>query len=165
MWLGALFFEALNKPSFQYNDKKELGDINVILRQAPYLNGGLFEKGELDDIGWQIADDFFEDVFNFLQGYNFTIEESTPLDIDIAINPEMLGNIYEHLVNTEEAKEQAKAGIFYTPKTEIDLMIKRALVEFLFGKTDISKEKLYQFVFSPENAAVLEKDQESVKVF
>ena len=158
-WLGALFFEALNQPSFLYSEKKELGDFNSILKQAPYLNGGLFEKSELDDIGWQIADDFFEDIFNFLQGYNFTIEESTPLDIDIAINPEMLGNIYEHLVNTEEAQEQAKAGIFYTPKTEIGIMIERALVEFLFGKTSANKEKLYQFVFNPEEVAVLDKNE------
>lgn len=162
VWLEVLFFEALNQSSFQYSGKKELGDFNSILKQAPYLNGGLFEKSDLDEIGWQIADDFFEDIFNFLQGYNFTIEESTPLDIDIAINPEMLGNIYEHLVNTEEAQEQAKAGIFYTPKTEIDLMIKRALVEFLFGKTNISKEKLFRFVFNPEEVAALDKNEAKV---
>ncbi|RLJ03367.1 MAG: hypothetical protein DRP08_03635 [Candidatus Aenigmatarchaeota archaeon] len=72
------------------------------------------------------------------------------MDIDIAINPEMLGNIYEHLINIEEREEQKGAGIYYTPKVEIELMIKRALVEFLYGKTNIQKEKIYYFVFNED---------------
>jgi len=149
-WLNVLFFEALCKPSWLFEEKKYLGKFNEILKNAPYLNGGLFEKDELDEIGWIIPDDLFEDIFEFFESYNFTVEENTPFEINIAINPEMLGNIYEHLVNVEESEEQAKAGIFYTPKVEIDLMIRRALVEFLFNKTKIKKEKLYQFVFPEE---------------
>ncbi|MEM1577976.1 MAG: DNA methyltransferase [Candidatus Pacearchaeota archaeon] len=146
-WLNVLFFEALCQPSWFYNEKHYLGGFNEILKYAPYLNGGLFESNELDEVGWDIPDDLFDDIFEFFESYNFTIEESTPFDIDIAINPEMLGNIYEQLVNVEEREEQAKAGIFYTPKVEIELMIRRALVEFFFNKTKIEKEKLYKFLF------------------
>jgi hypothetical protein len=149
-WLNVLFFEALCKPSWLFEERKYLGKFNEILKNAPYLNGGLFEKDELDEIGWIIPDDLFEDIFEFFESYNFTVEENTPFEIDIAINPEMLGNIYEHLVNIEESEEQAKAGIFYTQKVEIDLMIRRALVEFLFNKTKIKKEKLYHFLFPEE---------------
>ncbi|MCX8015122.1 MAG: hypothetical protein N2748_03805, partial [candidate division WOR-3 bacterium] len=146
-WLNVLFFESLCQPSWLYKDKDYLGDFNQILKHAPYLNGGLFEKGELDEIGWQIPDELFHNIFDFFESFNFTVEESTPFDIDIAINPEMLGNVYEHLVNTEEQEEQAKAGIFYTPKIEIELMIRRSLVEFLYNKLNIDKKKLYQFIF------------------
>ena len=146
-WLNVLFFEALCK---QYRNRDYLGNLNEVLKDAPYLNGGLFEENELDRIGWEIPDELFDEVFEFFEGYNFTVEESTPLEIDIEINPEMLGNIYELLVNVEEKEEQAKAGIFYTPKTEIELMFRRSLVEFLFNKTGISKEKIYRFVFIDE---------------
>jgi hypothetical protein len=147
-WLNVLFFDSLSKSSWQFNEKPYLGEFNNILKYAPYLNGGLFEAEELDKIGWLISDELFDNIFEFFGRYNFTVTESTPFDIEIAIDPEMLGNIYEHLVSTEEIEEeQAKAGIFYTPKVEIDLMIRRALVEFLFNKTKIDKEKIYKFVF------------------
>ncbi|MCD6528559.1 Eco57I restriction-modification methylase domain-containing protein [bacterium] len=146
-WLNVLFFEALCQSSWLYREKQYLGKFNEILKYAPYLNGGLFEKNELDDIGWQIPDNLFDDIFEFSESYNFTIEESTPYEIEIAINPEMLGNIYEQLVNVEEREEQAKAGIFYTPKIEIELMIRKSLAEWLFSKTNIDKEKLYKFLF------------------
>lgn len=146
-WLEVLFFESLCKPSYLYSEKTYLGEINQILRNAPYLNGGLFEKNDLDDTGWIIEDKYFDEIFEFFESYNFTVEESTPFDIDIAINPEMLGNVYEHLVNTEEQEEQAKGGIFYTPKIEIELMVRRSLVEYLYNKLKINKEKLYLFIF------------------
>jgi len=146
-WLNVLFFDSLSKPPWLYQNRNYLGYYNDILKNAPYLNGGLFEKNELDKIGWIIPDNIFDDIFEFFGSYNFTIEESTPLEIDIAINPEMMGNIYEHMINIEEQEEQKKAGIFYTPKVEIELMIRRSLVEFLYNKTQISKNKLYKFLF------------------
>ncbi len=149
-WLNVLFFEALCNPPWLYTERKHLEEFNDVLKYAPYLNGGLFEKNDLDGIGWTIPDNVFDDIFEFFESFNFTVEESTPLDIDIAINPEMLGNIYEHLINIEEREEKKGMGIYYTPKIEIELMIKRALVEFLYGKTEISKEKIYRFIFNEE---------------
>ena len=147
-WLNILFFEGLAKQSWYFQGKSYLGKFNQILKDAPYLNGGLFNQDdEFENNSWIISDELFDEIFEFFESYNFTVTESTALEIDIAIDPEMLGNIYEQLVNTEEQEEQSKAGIFYTHKTEIELMIRRSLIEFLSNKTKISKEKLYQFVF------------------
>src|SRR3989344_1406583 len=59
-----------------------------------------------------------------------------------------MGNIYEMLVNVSETEdEQHQLGIFYTQKVEINLMLRRSLIEYLYGKTKIAKEKIYQYVF------------------
>lgn len=155
-WLKILFFEALNgkfpPPHFDYEYFRisEDLDFNQVLRLAPYLNGGLFrEDPKIDYLKIKLDDKLFIKIFDFLESYNFTARENTPLDEDLEIDPEMLGNIYEAMVNVTEVPsedERHKAGIFYTPRTEIDFMIRRSLVEFLFNKTKIDKFKLYQFV-------------------
>ena len=71
-------------------------------------------------------------IFEFLEKYNFTIAEDSPLDQEVAVDPEMIGKVYESLVNvSDEADERGDAGIFYTPRTEIDLMCRLALVDNL----------------------------------
>ena len=160
-WLKVLFFEALNNNFFakDYFNVDGYPNFNEILFRAPYLNGGLFRKNELDSLIYQIPDEKFKNIFDFLESYNFTIKEDTPYDQNLEINPEVLGNIYEMLVNVSEEKdEKGELGIFYTPKVEIELMIRRSLVEFLFNKTKIEKEKLYYFVFH-------EKEKEFVPQF
>jgi len=147
-WLEVLFFEALSLRKSDYKDKSyfELKNFNRILREAPYLNGGLFRKNEWDKMGYEIKDEIFDKIFGFFEGYNFTIQESTLLDQDLAIDPEMLGNIYEMVIASEN-DERHKAGIFYTPKLEIELMIRRSIVEYLYNKTKIDKKRLYLYVF------------------
>jgi len=160
-WLKVLFFEALNNNFFakDYFNVDGYPNFNEILFRAPYLNGGLFRKNELDSLIYQIPDEKFKNIFDFLESYNFTIKEDTPYDQNLEINPEVLGNIYEMLVNVSEEKdEKGELGIFYTPKVEIELMIRRSLVKFLFNKTKIEKEKLYYFVFH-------EKEKEFVPQF
>ncbi|HUS48573.1 MAG TPA: DNA methyltransferase, partial [Candidatus Paceibacterota bacterium] len=148
-WLNILTFEALSKPFFAYNDKLYLSKFNETLRSAPYLNGGLFQKNDFDEVGWQINDTLFNDIFKFFEKYNFTVIESSPIDVEVALDPEMLGNVYEMIVN---AMNSNKEGIFYTPKTEIYLMINKSLVEYLFQKSKIEKEKLYKFIFLEEKS-------------
>ncbi|MEA1995245.1 MAG: DNA methyltransferase, partial [Campylobacterota bacterium] len=149
-WLEVLFFEALNQKKSDYKGKSyfELKDhnFNRILREAPYLNGGLFRKNEWDRTGYETEDEIFDEIFGFFEGYNFTVQESTLLDQDLAIDPEMLGNIYEMVIASEN-DERHKAGIFYTPKLEIELMIRRSIVEYLYNKTKIDKKRLYFYVF------------------
>jgi hypothetical protein len=163
-WLKVLFFEALNNnfkyPRDYFNLGEKYPNFNLIFQAyTPYLNGGLFKKNDLDLLDYKIHDSAFVRIFDFLESYNFTIREDTPYEQDLDINPEMLGNIYEMLVNvSEENDERHQAGIFYTPKVEIELMIRRAMVEFLYGKTKIDKNKLYLFVFH-------EKDEEIVPTF
>lgn len=153
-WLKILFFEALNgkfRSARDYLKISDTLDFNSVLRVVPYLNGGLFrEDPEIDYLNIKLTDNLFIKIFDFLESYNFTVRENTPLDEDLEIDPEMLGNIYEAMVNVTEIAsedERHKAGIFYTPRTEIEFMLRRSLVEFLFNKTKVDKFQLYQFIF------------------
>jgi len=118
------------------------------------LNGGLFSENELDQTSYDfnITDERFKQIFNFLERYNFTITQHSPLDQEVAVDPEMIGKVYESLVNVStEADERGDAGIFYTPRTEIDLMCRLALVDNLtnhFGAEH--KNLLYEMVFALE---------------
>src|SRR5207249_3850719 len=99
-----------------------------------------------------ITDIRFEQVFTFLQRYNFTIAEDSPLDQEVAVDPEMIGKVYESLVNVStEADERGDAGIFYTPRTEIDLMCRLALVDYLSNHLGQQrKDLLYEAVLALE---------------
>ncbi len=168
-WLSVLFFEAFNN-KFQAgrSDRRHLPpDVCSALAQAPYLNGGLFARNQLDDAYEpNLPDDFFAllfDQFNgttpgFLERYNFTIAESTPLDVEVAVDPEMIGKVYESLVNitseglTEEDL-RGTAGIFYTPRIEIDLMCRLSLVDALANRLGTEhKPLLYDAVFASDPA-------------
>lgn len=103
-----------------------------MLSEAPFLNGGLFRRNELDNLNFHISDSLFERVFNFFEKYNFTIREDLPLDVEVAVDPKMIGYVYESLSNVaEEIYERQDLGIFYTPSVEVDFMCRRTLVEYL----------------------------------
>lgn len=152
-WLNILFFEAFNKKfsagrsDYQYLPER----YRTALQLAPYLNGGLFSKNELDEKhNFTINDEQIGSILAFLDKYNFTISEDTPLDQEVAVDPEMIGKVYESLVNVSaEADEQSDAGIFYTPRIEIDLMCRLSLVDWLSNHLpEISKNSLYELVFA-----------------
>jgi type I restriction-modification system DNA methylase subunit len=163
-WLGVLFFEAFNKrfPG-GYRDLPE--DIRQALQLAPYLNGGLFRENRLDQAYVvNLPDAFFEQIFDhfngstpgFLERYNFTIAESTPFDVEVAVDPEMIGKVYESLVNITsegltEGDLRGMAGIFYTPRAEIDLMCRLALVDALSNRLGGEfRTLLYDVVFATD---------------
>lgn len=151
-WLKVLFFEAFNN-KFHGGHTHFSPDIQSILAMAPYLNGGLFTENELDrEYPFRITDERFSQIFTFLQSYNFTIAEDSPLDQEVAVDPEMIGKVYESLVNVStEVDERGDAGIFYTPRTEIDLMCRLALVDYLANQLGQEyKDALYKFVFAIE---------------
>ena len=155
-WLNILFFEAFNnRPcnGYRYIPTK----IRETLQLAPYLNGGLFRKNELDsEYIVNVSDDLWKNIFEFLEGYNFTIAEDTPLDQEVAVDPEMIGKVYESLVSVED-EERGDAGIFYTPRVEIDLMCRLALVDNLANHigTENDKYLFYEvlFAFEPDEKA------------
>lgn len=156
-WLKILFFESFNRPFHGRNGKLAhlSPKIREAVKQAPYLNGGLFKSNELDDTGqhhFLVTDKMFEQVFNFLEKHNFTIAEDSPLDQEVAVDPEMIGRVYESLVNVSvEAEEQGDAGIFYTPRTEIDLMCRLALVDNLANHLGQQHKPLfYEAIFALE---------------
>ena len=158
-WLNVLFFEAFNnRPcnGYRYIPTK----IRETLQLAPYLNGGLFRKNELDtEYIVNVPDDLWEDIFTFFEQYNFTIAEDTPLDQEVAVDPEMIGKVYESLVSVED-EERSNAGIFYTPRVEIDLMCRLALVDNLSNHigTEDDKHLLYEVLFAFEPEEKMEAD-------
>ncbi len=167
-WLRVLFLEAFNnKYSHPYYHPQ---DVKNILALAPYLNGGLFHRNDLDDLPFEICDGLFEEVFDFLEKYNFTIREDLPLDAEVAVDPQMIGYVYESLSNVaEEIYERQDLGIFYTPTVEVDFMCRRSLVEYLTnhlnppnpplekggeGGFDLHKEMIYRLLFDEDKKDV-----------
>ena len=160
-WLNVLFFEAFNN-RFHGGHRHFPDTIRKALASAPYLNGGLFTENDLDSQhDFQISDSRFKSIFNFLESYNFTIAEDSPLDQEVAVDPEMIGKVYESLVNvSEETDKQGDAGIFYTPRTEIDLMCRLALVDNLANHLgEEHKSAVYEAVFAFESEERADADQ------
>lgn len=183
-WLYPLFFQAFQDPGtaaaiLQLDYMPE--DLRLALRNAPYLNGGLFAEAELDRQhagAFAIPDSYFESLLHasedlsaragFLERYNFTISEDSPLDQEVAVDPEMIGRVYESLVNISEPgsdtagdrEKQRAAGIFYTPRTEIDLMCRLALSDYLCNHLGAEhRDLIYQLTFSLEPDEKHEADE------
>ncbi|MBN1284119.1 MAG: Eco57I restriction-modification methylase domain-containing protein [Anaerolineae bacterium] len=119
--LKTLFFAGLNQGA----------DIVIPeIGRTPYLNGGLFEKaagGADDDPNIAVPDAVIERAIDELfYRYNFTVTESTPLDVEVAVDPEMLGKIFEELVTGRH-----ESGSYYTPKPVVSFMGREALKGYL----------------------------------
>jgi len=159
-WLSVLFFEAFNNKFFPKPYMTE--DTNKVLGMAPYLNGGLFKFNKLDDQIFDVSDNLFEKIFSFFERYNFTVREDLPLEEEVAVDPEMVGKVYESLVNvSEEADERGDAGIFYTARIEIDFMCRRSLVEYLYNHLEkVDKSLLYNFIFARTEDEKVQADKQ-----
>jgi len=152
-WLNELFFSAMSKKPSEKNINTGFGkEVCEVLNNIPFLNGGLFERDDdVDKSDIKLPDKLmFEILDDFLEKYNFTVTEESPFDVDVAIDPAMLGRIYEALIAEEE---RGKAGIFYTPRVEVNLMCRLAIFEFLSNKAkdpdDAYKRKIIDFLFTP----------------
>ena len=138
-----LFFFGLNNP--QSRDLNFNGGHMVsVYGVVPFLNGGLFEKSELDrreDI--DVPDGAVEPVLcELFEKFNFTVMESTPFDIEVAVDPEMLGKVFEELVTGRH-----ESGAYYTPRPVVSFMCREALKGYLEGcDTAVSAGAIRQFV-------------------
>jgi type I restriction-modification system DNA methylase subunit len=149
--LESLFFEVLNTP---------VSDRTVLDLKTPYLNGGLFEPKPEDLFKSDLLTfprNYFDDLFLFLRGYNFTTDESTSDFQQVAIDPEMLGRIFENLLAevSEETGDQARKakGAFYTPREIVDYMCRESLKTYLRSKIksdDFLEARIYQLVDATE---------------
>ena len=114
-------------------------------KDIPYLNGGLFERDEDDEPESRFPAEYFKRLFQFFSEYNFTIDENEPNDAEVGVDPEMLGKIFENLLEDNKDK-----GAFYTPKEIVRYMCQESLVAYLETNTSVAKDKIRQFVLSPE---------------
>lgn len=121
--LKPLFFETLNQERQGDVADARLGE-NI---KIPYLNGGLFEK---DDMDKKLSIDFpylhFKKLVQFFDAYNFTIDENDPNDSEVGVDPEMLGHIFENLLEDNKDK-----GAFYTPKEIVQYMCRQSIIQYL----------------------------------
>jgi len=159
-WIKPLFFHAFNKTPIPESCRLP-SDIGQIYERMPFLNGGLFSETPLDEIGYEVKDDHIRRlVEGLLERFNFTIREDTPLDVEVAVDPEMLGKVYESLVFEEE---RGKSGIFFTPRVEVDFMCRQAIVEYLVENVELPCEKIIPFVYETfggeEEKVELSKDK------
>lgn len=124
----------------------------------PYLNGGLFERDAVDEQNITLPASLFEDLFDFMASYNFTVDENDPDDAEVGVDPEMLGKIFESLLEDNKAK-----GAFYTPKEIVRYMCKESLIAYLKTKTEVDKgEIIRRFVETHDFPAELAPQREVI---
>lgn len=150
--LEPLFFGILNtKPK----DRKVLfteqkWDTSLLKEWAdiPYLNGGLFEADEEDGLSIDFPKDYFSELLEFYSEYNFMVDENDPDDAEVGVDPEMLGKIFENLLEDNKDK-----GAFYTPKEIVRYMCQESLIAYLVEKSGIEEAQVRAFVTNPYEKA------------
>ena len=104
--------------------------------EPPFLNGGLF--AERKPPGVTVPDEAVRPVIRELFArFNFTVMESTPYDVEVAVDPEMLGKVFEELVN-----ERNKSGAYYTPRTVVSYMCREALKGYVATECPVLPENV-----------------------
>ncbi len=132
---GKSFYKGRLRPLFFEGMSIEGKQQSEAYGRVPCLNGGLFEPTELDNRVPDLPDEVFEGILaderagGLFYRYNFTVEESTPLDIEVAVDPEMLGKVFEELVTGRH-----ESGSYYTPRPVVSFMCREALKGYLSGK-------------------------------
>lgn len=128
--LELLFFYVLNTKPEQRVFEASLANKDITIlpgwEKIPFLNGGLFSQDEIDPKHCVFPAVYFEELFRFLDSYNFTIDENDQEDAEIGIDPEMLGRIFENLLEDNKDK-----GAFYTPKEIVDYMCRESIIAYL----------------------------------
>ena len=174
--LEPLFFELLNTP---INSRKRDFDTEYY-NKIPYLNGGLFSPHTDDMYKYDpalhcgrygqvtIPNEWFRQLYQTLGQYNFTVDENTAYDIELSIDPEMLGRIFENLlaeINPETGENAKKStGSFYTPRDIVDYMVDSSLCEYMKTKTGIDEVKLKALIsYSKEDEGIAVFDEKEKK--
>lgn len=128
--LEPLFFGILNikieeRETFFIKNKWNISLLKEF-NGIPYLNGGLFDKDRIDELDIDFPYSYFKELMEFFSMYNFTIDENDPDDSEVGIDPEMLGHIFENLLEDNKDK-----GAFYTPKEIVQYMCRQSIIQYL----------------------------------
>ncbi len=134
--LEPLFYEALARE----RDQNYYSRFNC---KIPFLNGGLFDP--INEYDWVHADILLPDelfsndhktkegdtgtgILDVFDRYNFTVKEDEPLEREVAVDPEMLGKVFENLL---EVKDRKSKGTYYTPREIVHYMCRESLISYL----------------------------------
>ena len=161
-YLEPFFYEALNKERKNSYYKR----FNC---KIPFLNGGLFEPLEgyhWEDVNFKIPNEIFSNrkqkgeyadgILDIFDRYNFTINEAEPLEKEVAVDPEMLGKVFENLLDIESRKSK---GAFYTPREIVHFMCQETLTNYIASEVNIPYEDVKKFILYGE----LMRDQDNTK--
>lgn len=154
-YLEPLFYKALNE------SRGENAYYTLLHCKVPFLNGGLFEP--LDNYDWDnnqfdIDNEMFSNIeekgqwnatgiLDIFDRYNFTMNEDEPLEKEVAVDPEMLGKIFENLLDVKDRKSK---GAFYTPREIVHYMCQESLVNYLVNETGLNYDDLKDFILYGE---------------
>ncbi len=159
------FFNDVLEPLFYEALATERGDdyYSQFGCKIPFLNGGLFEA--LHDYNWReihvlLPNDLFQEIFETFDLYNFTVREDEPLEKEVAVDPEMLGKVFENLLPENLRKGK---GTYYTPRPIVHYMCQESLINYLTGECEgtIPKEDIAELIRRGESA--VENDAVSVQ--
>src|SRR5699024_2894482 len=137
-YLKPLFFQTVNTP---------ISELSIINQddKTPYLNGGLFDIKENDYYNQRInfPENYFEQLYAHFKEFNFTVDESS-VDYElVAVDPEMLGQIFESLLASQneedDTSERKETGSYYTPRHIVDYMSKESIRQYLYKVVDNEK--------------------------
>ena len=162
--LEPLFYEALNK------NRGEQGYCAKLHCRIPFLSGGLFEP--IDGYEWKnnnfnLPNEIFSNesikgkrdadgILDIFDRYNFTMSEDEPMEREVAIDPEMLGKVFENLLEINDRKSK---GAFYTPREIVHYMCQESLINYLTNTLNIEEEAIRDFILYGD----FMKDEDTVK--
>ena len=150
--LEPLFFSTLNTPKAKRNYDLLDPHIAALLKQIPYLNGGLFAPQASDFYSPQkptayhatlkVPNAPLAELFTLLESYHFSIDESTPDSQEVGLNPELLGLVFESLLSelfTDNRKDSTASlrkstGSYYTPREIVRYMCRSSLYQYFVSK-------------------------------
>ncbi len=150
-YLEPLFYNALNV------NRGETGYDPDLHCRIPFLSGGLFEP--IDGYDWKhndfnIPNEIFSNrkdendreadgILDIFDRYNFTMSEDEPLEREVAIDPEMLGKVFENLLEVNDRKSK---GAFYTPREIVHYMCQETLISYLIKETGLKEQDVRDFI-------------------
>ncbi len=149
-YLEPLFYTGLNQ------NRGENAYFPPFHRRIPFLNGGLFEQMEgydWENNDFSIPNSLFSNVsekgrdadgiLDVFDRYNFTMAEDEPMEREVAIDPEMLGKVFENLLDVSDRKSK---GAFYTPREIVHYMCQESIIDYLSKKTQIEESDIRKLV-------------------
>ena len=145
---GKNFFNDVLEPLFYKGLSEDVDDnhYSMLDYKVPFLNGGLFEP--INDYDWintriNLDNNIFENIIENFNEFNFTVKEDEPLEKEVAVDPEMLGKVFENLL---EVNDRSSMGAFYTPRHIVHYMCQESLINYIHNNSNILKEDLKIFI-------------------